>query len=45
MIKVGQLWDKNKEDTLRGLVCVTHIYYYSKPAAGSAHLEGFIIAR
>lgn len=29
MIKVGQIWDKNKEDTLRGKVCVTNIYRYS----------------
>ena len=28
-IRVGQIWDKNKEDTLRGKVCVTHIYCYS----------------
>ena len=27
-IKVGQIWDKNKSDTLRGKVCVTNIYKY-----------------
>lgn len=29
MIKVGQIWDKNIENTLRGKVCVTYIYCYS----------------
>lgn len=30
MIKVGQIWDKYKDDnTLRSKVCVTYIYYYS----------------
>lgn len=28
VIKVGQIWDKNKSDTFKGKVCVTNIYKY-----------------